>query len=784
MMQHIAALKPELNAQLPIDDFKISTGLTNDDPSLRQTFEQRSAFEDAMEQARQRQESKANEQTEIERNRQHHETKQREQAELEENRALEQRRDVHDKQSKQESLRAEERKKAYEESQARIAEQKERAEQSVKDNDNDNRNEKVSDVNEDANAKPKDHDDASSDRKLESADTRNETRDSEDKNDFDWVEYVNQVRLLDSKDEAIVDIDGLESKLSSYDLFTQFIEDQKLTEEGTQSAKIEGIDEIVEKLPVDMQEEFVTVHLNRDELVAIFELEGLSIDSNITIDAEKLEALDNAVAKILERFISSEQESNEATNETENSVNKDTELALDSDLLKTLIANKKSDELDGKSAISLDDKATGVEKEPVIKVGPTDAENVAVKQDATQTVNDKKKPLVDGEQSINASQNQELKLGEGKQAKESEKEVLVNNDELSPVQTLGGTNGLSNRDNDVLAREEIRLAGRAQAVESISPDLKADKVVELPKKTNGSKALALLGNLPEDKLKSALENINKRVSEVVTELKAEGKGTEFIAALQAGVKEVKEQLKQGREPGIDLKALVSDALAKTEVSAVQPQAEVKLERQVTQVANILGVASSLSQATTQAVSATIGLNEVNLQKEVNQAQVENAKQLNQQANNDKAFNILKPDGQTQLAEKVRWMVNNRSLTAEIRLDPPDLGGMQIKVAMSGDAASVNFVVQSQHARDVLDQAAPQLRDMLEEQGISLGESSVQQDSGNNQQELAENENLGTGGANIINSDDNESQNNDLAEQNVLSEQRIVNGRIGGIDHYA
>jgi flagellar hook-length control protein FliK len=74
--------------------------------------------------------------------------------------------------------------------------------------------------------------------------------------------------------------------------------------------------------------------------------------------------------------------------------------------------------------------------------------------------------------------------------------------------------------------------------------------------------------------------------------------------------------------------------------------------------------------------------------------------------------------------------------------------------------------------------------MLEEQGISLGESSVQQDSGNNQQELAENENLGTGGANIINSDDNESQNNDLAEQNVLSEQRIVNGRIGGIDHYA
>jgi len=74
------------------------------------------------------------------------------------------------------------------------------------------------------------------------------------------------------------------------------------------------------------------------------------------------------------------------------------------------------------------------------------------------------------------------------------------------------------------------------------------------------------------------------------------------------------------------------------------------------------------------------------------------------------------------------MINSRNISAEIRLDPPDLGGMNIKVNLSGDSASVSFIVQSQHARDALDQAVPRLREMLEEHGIELGQSSVHQES--------------------------------------------------------
>ena len=69
---------------------------------------------------------------------------------------------------------------------------------------------------------------------------------------------------------------------------------------------------------------------------------------------------------------------------------------------------------------------------------------------------------------------------------------------------------------------------------------------------------------------------------------------------------------------------------------------------------------------------------------------------------DKAVNIIKSEGQQQLTEKVRWMVNARNPSAEIRLDPPDLGSMQIKVNMNGDNAQVSFTVQSATAKEALD----------------------------------------------------------------------------------
>ena len=105
--------------------------------------------------------------------------------------------------------------------------------------------------------------------------------------------------------------------------------------------------------------------------------------------------------------------------------------------------------------------------------------------------------------------------------------------------------------------------------------------------------------------------------------------------------------------------------------------------------------------------------------------------MNKQTQNnqilDKPINITKPEAATELANKVQVMVNQNRMIAEIRLDPPDLGQMQIKIAMQGDTATVNIVVQSQQARETLEHATPRLKELLEEQGIELGQSSVQQE---------------------------------------------------------
>ena len=154
-----------------------------------------------------------------------------------------------------------------------------------------------------------------------------------------------------------------------------------------------------------------------------------------------------------------------------------------------------------------------------------------------------------------------------------------------------------------------------------------------------------------------------------------------------------------------------------------------------------------------------------------QIQLEQAKQVQQQMNFEKAANINRPEGQVQIVEKVRWMVNQNNLQADIRLDPPDLGSMKVKVQMSGEAASVSFVVQSQQARDVFEQNAPRLKELLEEQGIELGQSSVEQE----QHQTEEQDGQLAGGS--------ENGTGELDEPTEHTEHRIVNGRIGGIDYF-
>lgn len=93
----------------------------------------------------------------------------------------------------------------------------------------------------------------------------------------------------------------------------------------------------------------------------------------------------------------------------------------------------------------------------------------------------------------------------------------------------------------------------------------------------------------------------------------------------------------------------------------------------------------------------------------------------------------------QVAERVQMMMSKNLKNIDIRLDPPELGRMQIRMNMNGDAATVHFTVANQQARDVIEQSMPRLREMLAQQGVQLGDSSVQQQaSGQQQRRYADN----------------------------------------------
>ena len=83
-----------------------------------------------------------------------------------------------------------------------------------------------------------------------------------------------------------------------------------------------------------------------------------------------------------------------------------------------------------------------------------------------------------------------------------------------------------------------------------------------------------------------------------------------------------------------------------------------------------------------------------------------------------------PGWNDSLGNRVVWMANEKIEKAEIRLNPPSMGPIEVRVTMNGDQASVSFVAQNANVRDALEQAMPRLREMMGENGLNLAEADV------------------------------------------------------------
>jgi flagellar hook-length control protein FliK len=77
-----------------------------------------------------------------------------------------------------------------------------------------------------------------------------------------------------------------------------------------------------------------------------------------------------------------------------------------------------------------------------------------------------------------------------------------------------------------------------------------------------------------------------------------------------------------------------------------------------------------------------------------------------------------------LGDKVIWVVGNQTRGAEIHLNPPTLGPLEIRINVSDGQANVSFMTQHASVREAIEAAAPRLREMLGDAGISMGGVSV------------------------------------------------------------
>jgi len=171
------------------------------------------------------------------------------------------------------------------------------------------------------------------------------------------------------------------------------------------------------------------------------------------------------------------------------------------------------------------------------------------------------------------------------------------------------------------------------------------------------------------------------------------------------------------------------------------------------------------------------------QEMITQLASETAQSTTQSATNAKlatsiqneALSVYRKDFAGAVKDKVMVMMNQKLQQIEIRLDPQELGNVNVKINLQNEQAVVSFTVQNQQAKEALDQNLGRLKEMLAESGVDVGDANVEQQS-----KQSDDEQLGENGHSRGANDNNE----DLSELSDTQTINLVKGSSTGVDYYA
>lgn len=78
----------------------------------------------------------------------------------------------------------------------------------------------------------------------------------------------------------------------------------------------------------------------------------------------------------------------------------------------------------------------------------------------------------------------------------------------------------------------------------------------------------------------------------------------------------------------------------------------------------------------------------------------------------------------ELGEKVVWLASRGAQIAELTLNPPQMGSLEVRLTVAGGEAGAQFFSPNPAVRDALEAALPKLRELMAQAGINLGDASV------------------------------------------------------------
>ena len=135
--------------------------------------------------------------------------------------------------------------------------------------------------------------------------------------------------------------------------------------------------------------------------------------------------------------------------------------------------------------------------------------------------------------------------------------------------------------------------------------------------------------------------------------------------------------------------------------------------------------------------------------------------------------VAKGEWGDQFNQHIMWLGQQKIKTAMIKINPPELGPLEITLKMDKQSAQLNINSHSIVVRDALDQALPRLREMMNEQGLQLGQVNIESNAKNQEQQTSSQSQTEYGSDNDL--------IEDQAPEEITSTRRVLKGLI---DYFA